>query len=903
MKISRATLLSSTPQEAADLLYEAGKSLRGVNLKKSSWLLIASSLHIQRASDILLSRLEAAATREHALRVLRIARKQDHRRIKSSGKGKSQGAKENLLAVAFETSPERDPEEDDYFLMLQQWDEEFLPYYEDWLIEQGELHAANRKRYHTLLAVSNVQETIHHYAWERLQCEHPERDSLRSRLNDETYHRLLDLIGAGKSLDLNEDEQAFLQEHGLDQMLQYAKYPKESINPHSVCDGISLVGLSIIQTYTGPKNHPFTVDWDAVVAWLIESVMAVPKPETRQAVIAGAYIFFRDAPAQWIISFLQRTAVCHSDWTSLLGYAYQRIPEILPADMVDRSEYGMTSYFNRMRWERLLDARTGSSLADYALRKNIEGIINKRFSIADRYKNRSTSLLMAGGGMLLRMDYPSFTLICRPSISLVRLETLAKLVDLAMRMVRLRDQIVTFTQSSLAQWIEETYLDLSNNTLPAELALQVASSLEQHAIAYLMLKEHVLRDVFQAAPFRLRRKHIERFWQDHETLETLPFTIASGFQDLRAELGDEALLEALAHALLDHFKDDWDAPEPVAKLLKETLLRLLRSAAIVFRLQQPWLPPEGRQVREDDLERTGDIVNFLIQQTENAPLELSQALLIDPQQGLPRLAGGRLTDLEADCRRLMKVIAGVSQEKISGGQARVFTCRPISKIAALDRGNLAGDCSSGSVPLRSLSPHHTYYGIFENDVQQRGYMTVYEAWAVVINKKGEETGERFPVLCLETINVPIRVFDSVQQDLLVIFEAVARSRGLSERLVLITSSGTWNYQNGEVLRQSRRARQGKSVRLFPADPAIWSVYKLLTHEGNYYTAFYEGAASPYYRDNFRLLDPLQPDIDQVEPENLAEAQRIATLPPKRLCLTARDEHGPAGFISEFPEIL
>jgi hypothetical protein len=470
-------------------------------------------------------------------------------------------------------------------------------------------------------------------------------------------------------------------------------------------------------------------------------------------------------------------------------------------------------------------------------------------------------------------------------------------------MVRLRGQIVTFTQSSLAQWIEETYLDLSNNALPADLALQVASSLEQHAIAYLMLKENVLRDVFQAAPFRLRRKHIERFWQDRETLETLPFTTPAGFQDLRAELGDEALLEALAHALLDHFKDDWDAPEPVVKSLKETLLRLLRSAAIVFRLQQPWLPYEGRMVREDDLERTGDIVNFLIQQTENAPLELSQALLIDPQQGLPRLAGGRLTDLEGDCRRLMKVIAGVSQEKISGGQARVFTCRPISKIAALDRGNLAGDCSSGSVPLRSLSPHHTYYGIFENDVQQRGYMTVYEAWAVVMNKKGAEIGERFPVLCLETINVPIRVFDSVQQDLLVIFEAVARSRGLAERLVLITNSGTWNYQNGEVLRQSRRARQGKSVRLFPADPAIWSVYKLLTHEGNYYTAFYEGAASPYYRDNFRSLDPFQPDVDPIEPENLAEAQRIAALLPKQLCLTARDEHGHAGFISEFPEIF
>jgi hypothetical protein len=52
-------------------------------------------------------------------------------------------------------------------------------------------------------------------------------------LNDETYHRLLDLIDVRKSLDLDEVEQAFLQEHGLDQMLQYAKDPHEDDQPAS----------------------------------------------------------------------------------------------------------------------------------------------------------------------------------------------------------------------------------------------------------------------------------------------------------------------------------------------------------------------------------------------------------------------------------------------------------------------------------------------------------------------------------------------------------------------------------------------------------------------------------------------------------------------------------------------
>jgi hypothetical protein len=58
-----------------------------------------------------------------------------------------------------------------------------------------------------------------------------------------------------------------------------------------------------------------------------------------------------------------------------------------------------------------------------------------------------------------------------------------------------------------------------------------------------------------------------------------------------------------------------------------------------------------------------------------------------------------------------------------------------------------------------------------------------------------------------------------------------------------------------------------------------------------------------YAGCFRLLAPFQPDLDLVETENLAEAKRIAGLPPKRLRLTARDENGAAGFISELPETL
>jgi hypothetical protein len=178
-------------------------------------------------------------------------------------------------------------------------------------------------------------------------------------------------------------------------------------------------------------------------------------------------------------------------------------------------------------------------------------------------------------------------------------------------------------------------------------------------------------------------------------------------------------------------------------------------------------------------------------------------------------------------------------------------------------------------------------------------MTVYEAWARL------ESGERRPVLCLETINVPIRTFDAVQQDLLRIFEAIAISRGLEPGLVLITNIQTWNYQNGEILKQSRRFRQGTPVELAPADPVSWNIYRLQSDEANQYTAFPIDGRKPraYGAAPFRILAPFDPQQDAVEPENLAEAQRIEALPPRRLVVTARSQEGVEGFISEMPGIL
>ena len=64
MNIDRATLLACPPDEAADQLFALGRTLRGANLKKSSWLLIANGLHVQRIAAMPPKRLLRTAQGE-----------------------------------------------------------------------------------------------------------------------------------------------------------------------------------------------------------------------------------------------------------------------------------------------------------------------------------------------------------------------------------------------------------------------------------------------------------------------------------------------------------------------------------------------------------------------------------------------------------------------------------------------------------------------------------------------------------------------------------------------------------------------------------------------------------------------------------------------------------------------
>ena len=910
MKIDRTTLLAVSPEQAADLLFHLGRDLRGTNLKRSSWLLIANALQIQRMADILFQRLEAATTRQDALRVLRIARKAAPPSRRSSRGAPRPALQENLMEVAADTSPQayQEYDEEARFEEMMEVDTIAREDMDAWHAEQENARPLARARQPGLLPVSPTQDAIDRYAWEHRPLFNPQREDLRSRVDDHTYQRLIALTRPETGLRITELDREFLQANGLVEILDYVDFPSMERSPISIQDGIALAAVRIIEDRTGVYGHPFAIDWEPISRWLLERLIQKPDSVTSGMLIAAAYEFFRDAPVPVLKRFLQQSVRWHRAWSSLLWYALPRVEALLPdrqATVVDSGWWGISGApMIRAPWERLLDAGTGSRLVLHNLVKNVEDLFHDQAQIKDQYWNNVRKLLMAGGGTLRRMDYPEFTLLCRPSITLVRLETFGEILNLGVQILMLNNSVTMLTRERLAEWIRGEYAKHTTIPLPESLHTLIASVLEHHAIAYILLKERVLREAFLAAPFRIRRKHIQRFWADQEaSAEGIRGTdLPKDYPALKGAFGVEALKEALAHALLDHFKDDWGAPEETVQPLKEALLSMLRGVAITYHIDPPdWLEYFPPVPTEDDLEHTQELANFLIRQTENAVLEMAQALRIDPGQGLPRLAGGQLTSLERNCRRLVKAIAGVSQKKLTEAEPRIFTCRPISKCAALDRGDLAGDCSSGSVPMRSLSPHHIYYGIFEHGEQQRGYITVYEAGAEILREEGP--GEHIPVLCLETINVPIRVFDAIQQDLLLIIDAVAKSRGLAERLVLITNLGTWNYQNGEVLRQSRRFRQGKAVRLYPADPASWNVYRLIATEAEYYTAFFDDSNARRYDGDFRLLAPFNPTLDAVEQENIAEAGRIAALPPKQLRITAQGKNGPAGFISELPQIL
>jgi hypothetical protein len=491
-------------------------------------------------------------------------------------------------------------------------------------------------------------------------------------------------------------------------------------------------------------------------------------------------------------------------------------------------------------------------------------------------------LLLTGAGSLRRPDYPAFRLTTRPHVGLVPASAAAALVDLARGVIELSRSLLHLDAwSLLARHLRDPEGALFDAMSEAD-ARALAAGIELHAAGYAALRREQ-----PGAGTRIRRRHITSYQASSTERRAGPR--AATLEQARA-LGLDLAKEGLVSALLDALhRPQGGAP---AHRLKEACIALARRISLTHGLEQPALLV---------LDDPPALCEALLTRFAHAPLELAQALALG-REGLPRLAGGHPLPEERAFFAQLRSLAGsrsaaalselgdADPGELSLEQARRFTLRPLSREQALFRGELGRDCSTSSVPLRALSPHHVYYGVFDEERQLPGYITVFECWATT------PTGPREPVLCLETINVPIPELDSAQEDLLLLLAAIADARGLSG-LAVVTQIGTWNYPNQWVVRTSHRFRAGTPTCLSPADPALWAAYALACpHEAPYYSAFEQEG----HHEGIRLLAPFHPTRCRVMPENLTEAERLRALPRARLETTSRLEDQAVGFITSLP---
>jgi hypothetical protein len=882
MNFSTDALLTASPKDAAKILYDAGRDLRGKNLRRGSWLEIAHALRAQRALHLLLPSLQAATTREDALRVLRLARKWTRAR-------KSGGAKRAKAFVRPTFVEPYDPGFDDELFELEEYydllDEEMWGIdsaeYAEWLSQQDPWRVLQQLRAPQLRPANTVQVAWAEYALTHRLHSATSPAAIRSRIDDTTFHRLQQ-VGRVSNAAVSAADRQFLARYQLTRLLNWLEAPERQSEASAspITAGYELAAVALLDA-AGSATPDWPVNWSQVADWLVVRLL-VPPDTDHQVVWMAFHRLATLAPVDEVQRVLHTIARWPEAWLLLAYVLLPRRSDLLPVTDPDRATLP--------QWEQLLIAGLQSRLLPYELRHNWIDLIVRPIEMPPARRARLRDYLLTPIGSLRRMDYPAFTLTCRPSISLIRQTTLDELRELLRQLLDFQSSVNNYDLvTAVIVKITLEYTNRHGRGFPPPTMNSLNEALTRHTAAYVVLKTRVLHEALAREPFRLRRKHIQRFWAEREAgqWDGVPISLAK----LEHDHGRDVIIEGLGSALLDVFKNEWPGEPGETIGLKEECIYALRWLAFLY----GYTPPP-----QVDLDRAAELADYLLQRLEHAPLELAQALVIPHDQGLPLLAGGQLTPIEREYHRLLREAAGAAHIQSESTLVKTYVCSPIDKLAALERGSLGGDCSSDSVPYRALLPHYTYYGVFENGEQRRGYLTVLEAWTELDN------GERVPVLCLETINVPIRYFDAVQADLLVIFEAIAHSRGLSEGLVLITGIGTWNYRNGEALRQSRRFRQGLLVTLIPADPMTWQLYSTLTHESSYYSCFTDNGRSAQARRQgaFRVLAPRDPALELIQPENEAEADRLRSLPPRKLIVTARhpDDRSVAGFISELPTL-
>lgn len=872
MRFSQSAVLRSSPREGADILFVAGQELVGKALRRASWQEIAEAIQSQgRLSTILLMRLRVARNREDALRVLRMARKRKAtQRSHSSGKGRPKrqpgpGILQQHARMVMQDEWFDDP----------MWDE--MMWYPGWGDDNDfqEWQASQTGGQLTGLPyppLSALQERGLQLAWQRRR--QPDDHSIRAVIGEETYQRLVAMSGA-REIILSSEEEEFFALHDLHHLL-------EENGDKSIIDGFGLAGLDILARY-GALTGAFSVAWMAVAHWYGQRFQQEPD-DSYGWLVGSLHYFVAHSPAAAALELLRRFCLdtqVHRAWLPLLPYFLSRLAELFP-----RLRLGPLSAEFAANWESFLLESIGSLLPLVQMRETLADLLSDRLRAPTEREPALHPLLVVGGGCLRSQDYPSFTLTARPALSLVAPQTVTAMQEFT----RALYQGVASLRRQPSRAVSDLLrLALDQTVTPPLRWDAVWSPLVEHATGYVLLVQWVFPD----ADFRIRRKHVRRFWEQHAVGELTVPSVPPSLELLAHQYGVERLIEGLVHGLLSLFNERWPTADGQEISLKEPFIMTLRTLALHYRsgMQDEHPPHIDPYNQAPELVRA--MADLLLRQSQHAPLELAQALGIGHEQGLPLLAGGRMTEWEHRVRHLLREAAGGVVRRDESQPPRLFTCRPLRKATALERGDLGGDCSSQAVPLRATSPHHIYYGIWEEGVQQRGYMTVFECWAE------DEEKVQWPALCLETINVPIPIFDAVQEDLLLIFDAIARSRGLHTPIVLTTGYGTWNYQNGTLLRHSRRFRQGEAVTLHPADPVHWQLYSRMTREAGMYSSF-----NQYWGGGMiRTLAPFDPERDTVQPENLAEAERLAGLPVGKPIPTIQAGGKTVGFISSWPAPL
>ncbi|MBK8048784.1 MAG: hypothetical protein IPK16_17665 [Anaerolineales bacterium] len=111
---------------------------------------------------------------------------------------------------------------------------------------------------------------------------------------------------------------------------------------------------------------------------------------------------------------------------------------------------------------------------------------------------------------------------------------------------------------------------------------QVLPVLIEHASGYVMLVE----EIYPNAEFRIRRKHVRRFWEKYRANELTCSAPPGDLTELVARFGVDRLIEGLVHALLSLLDERWPGVAYGDLSLQETFIVTLRTLAVVYRSEE-----------------------------------------------------------------------------------------------------------------------------------------------------------------------------------------------------------------------------------------------------------------------------------------------------------------------------